>query len=195
MMRTLSGLLIAFALVFGVSATAGAQSVDFNCPDFVSQAEAQATFDFDPSDPFGLDGPIGPDNDTRGTPGLACEDSTFTGTVTAAIAIAALGGDTDTDTGTTGGTTGGTDTDTDTDTGTTGGTDTDTDAGTTSGGTSGGTTTGGTTGGTSGGTTGGTTLPSTGAGPMAGQGSDGLFLALIVASSIFGLAGLRARRA
>ncbi len=63
-----------------------------------------------------------------------------------------------------------------------------------SGGTTGGIT-GGTTGRTTGGTTGTTRVANTGAGVMAGQGSSSLVLVLLVASSIFGLAGLRARRA
>ena len=46
---------------------------DRNCPDFAYQEDAQEVYDQDPSDPYGLDGPIGPDNDTTGTPGLACE--------------------------------------------------------------------------------------------------------------------------
>ncbi len=45
----------------------------FNCDHFRYQEDAQAVYNADPSDPSGLDGPIGPDNDTRGTPGLACE--------------------------------------------------------------------------------------------------------------------------
>lgn len=52
---------------------ASAGGGDLDCNDFATQAEAQAVYNEDPSDPYGLDGPIGPDNDTRGTPGLACE--------------------------------------------------------------------------------------------------------------------------
>jgi hypothetical protein len=57
-----------FALVLlGLSASpAFAQSSDlYDCPDFTYQEEAQAIYDQDPSDPYGLDG----DND-----GIACED-------------------------------------------------------------------------------------------------------------------------
>ncbi|MDP9472263.1 MAG: excalibur calcium-binding domain-containing protein [Chloroflexota bacterium] len=57
----------------------------------------------------------------------------------------------------------------------------------------GGTTGGGTTGG--GTTRGTTTVPSTGAGVTAGQESSSLVLALLVASGVFGLAAMRARRA
>jgi hypothetical protein len=46
----------------------------YDCPDFQFQEDAQAEHDRDPSDPSGLDGPIGPNNDTTGTPGKACED-------------------------------------------------------------------------------------------------------------------------
>lgn len=45
--------------------SASAQSNDLNCSDFATQAEAQAEFNRDTSDPNGLDGS---DND-----GLACE--------------------------------------------------------------------------------------------------------------------------
>jgi len=43
------------------------------CEDFPFQEDAQAVYDADPSDPHGLDGPVGPDNDTKGIPGRACE--------------------------------------------------------------------------------------------------------------------------
>jgi hypothetical protein len=42
------------------------------CDDFQFQEEAQAVFDRDPSDPHGLDGPIGEAFD--GVEGVACED-------------------------------------------------------------------------------------------------------------------------
>ncbi len=54
---------LAAALVFPMSGTALAQDLD--CSDFATQAEAQAEFDADPSDPNRLDA----DNDS-----LACED-------------------------------------------------------------------------------------------------------------------------
>lgn len=59
----LAALCMALALV--LSAPAMAQD-DLNCDDFATEADAQAEFDSDPSDPNGLDG----DGD-----GLACEDS------------------------------------------------------------------------------------------------------------------------
>ncbi len=160
MLRTLSGLLIALALVFGFTAPAGAQFVDYNCPDFVSRAEAQATFNFDPSDPYGLDG-----NDDDGQ---ACETTTFTGTITADIAIAQLGGGTQ---------------------------DADTSADTTSGGNTSGSTSGGTSSSTTtGSTSSGTNLPSTGAGITQTGGSSSLTFGLLVAAGLFGAAGIRARR-
>ncbi len=54
MIRMLSGLFIALALVFGVSASVGAQR-DLDCDDFATQEEAQANLDADPSDPNNLD--------------------------------------------------------------------------------------------------------------------------------------------
>jgi len=44
----------------------------YDCPDFTYQEQAQSVYEQDPSDPYGLDGPIGPTSD--GTPGVACED-------------------------------------------------------------------------------------------------------------------------
>ena len=55
---------LAAALVFPMSGTALAQQ-DLDCSDFATQAEAQAEFDADSSDPNRLDA----DNDS-----LACED-------------------------------------------------------------------------------------------------------------------------
>ena len=43
----------------------------FDCASFNSQAEAQAELRRDPSDPSGLDGPIG--EASEGTAGVACE--------------------------------------------------------------------------------------------------------------------------
>jgi hypothetical protein len=43
----------------------------FDCSDFDYQEEAQAVYDNDPSDPYGLDGPIG--EEYGGTEGVACE--------------------------------------------------------------------------------------------------------------------------
>lgn len=62
----------------------------YNCDDFPFQEDAQAVYDADPNDPHGLDGPVGPDNDTTGIPGRACEKRPSRGTR-------------DTDTGPTGG--------------------------------------------------------------------------------------------
>ena len=50
---------------------ATAQQEDLDCGDFASQAEAQAVLREDPSDPYGLDGPVGPVG--TGEPGVACE--------------------------------------------------------------------------------------------------------------------------
>jgi hypothetical protein len=69
-----------------------AQADDQNCPDFASQAEAQAHLRADPSDPDGLDGN---DND-----GIACEslpapfDRTPVVAASAAGAAGAVGADT-----------------------------------------------------------------------------------------------------
>ncbi|MGY1736335.1 hypothetical protein [Geodermatophilus sp. SYSU D00684] len=82
-----AGILMTAALSFGVSGTA--QAADrYNCPDFVSQADAQAVYDADTSDPNGLDGPIG--TGSTGVPGVACEEHDYVanpGTVTAAMAL------------------------------------------------------------------------------------------------------------
>jgi len=43
----------------------------YDCDDFTYQEEAQRVYDRDPSDPYGLDGPIGPAS--SGIPGKACE--------------------------------------------------------------------------------------------------------------------------
>jgi hypothetical protein len=44
----------------------------YDCDDFRSQEDAQRVYDRDPSDPDGLDGPIGEASD--GIQGVACED-------------------------------------------------------------------------------------------------------------------------
>jgi hypothetical protein len=54
-----------------VASPAGATPDTFNCEDFTSQAQAQAKYDADPSDPHGLDGPVGAGFD--GKEGVACE--------------------------------------------------------------------------------------------------------------------------
>jgi hypothetical protein len=45
---------------------------DYDCSEFDTQAEAQRVYDQDPSDPYGLDGPIG--DASTGVPAVACED-------------------------------------------------------------------------------------------------------------------------
>ncbi|MGY1712598.1 excalibur calcium-binding domain-containing protein [Geodermatophilus sp. SYSU D00758] len=62
-----AGVLVAAALSFGFSGTAQA-ATDRDCPDFASQADAQAAFDAVPGDPERLDA----DND-----GIACEDHAY----------------------------------------------------------------------------------------------------------------------
>ena len=76
-MRQAGTLLVVGACwVFCLLAPAGAQSVQegdlYDCDDFRYQEDAQRVYDRDPSDPYGLDGPIGPTPD--GIPGVACED-------------------------------------------------------------------------------------------------------------------------
>ena len=75
-----AGVLFTAALSFGFSGTAHAADT-YNCPDFVSQADAQAVYNADPSDPNQLDR----DNDAQ-----ACEDHDYVanpGTVTSAMAL------------------------------------------------------------------------------------------------------------
>ncbi len=73
---------VAFVLLAGVVAALNYQQIlnpsnpalaqdQFDCASFNSQAEAQAELRRDPSDPSGLDGPIGTASD--GTSGVACE--------------------------------------------------------------------------------------------------------------------------
>jgi hypothetical protein len=62
-----AGVLFTAALCFGFSGTAQA-AVDRDCPDFPTQAAAQAAYDAVPGDPERLDG----DND-----GVACEDHAY----------------------------------------------------------------------------------------------------------------------
>ncbi len=61
-----AGVLFTAALSFGFSGTA--QAADRDCPDFPSQAAAQAAYDAVPGDPERLDG----DDD-----GIACEDHAY----------------------------------------------------------------------------------------------------------------------
>jgi hypothetical protein len=73
---------LTFVLVAGVAAAINYEQIlnsskpalaqdEFDCASFNSQAEAQAELRRDPSDPSGLDGPIGTASD--GTSGVACE--------------------------------------------------------------------------------------------------------------------------
>jgi hypothetical protein len=73
---------VAFVLIAGVVGAVNYQQIlnptkpalaqdEFDCASFDSQAEAQAELRRDPSDPSGLDGPIGTASD--GTSGVACE--------------------------------------------------------------------------------------------------------------------------
>lgn len=59
------GLMLAVGLVvLALTATGGERGRwDINCGDLSTQEEAQAIYDLDPSDPFGLDG-----NDRDGVP-------------------------------------------------------------------------------------------------------------------------------
>ena len=70
-----AGVLITAALSLGFTGTA--QAADRDCPDFATQAEAQAAFDAVPGDPERLDA----DND-----GQACEDQAYAGVSTSAPA-------------------------------------------------------------------------------------------------------------
>jgi len=62
------------ALALLMAGGVGAQETadQFDCEDFQYQEEAQAVYDQDPSDPHGLDGPIGEASD--GVAGVACEE-------------------------------------------------------------------------------------------------------------------------
>jgi len=89
------GVMLALVAAFTFTSTASAQD-DLDCADFATQQDAQAVFNQDPSDPYGLDR----DND-----GIACEandDIIIDPTAPPTIAPVTNGG------GTTGGTTGGT---------------------------------------------------------------------------------------
>ena len=63
----------------------GPSNAQVNCPNFLPASEggqqhAQEVYNSDTSDPYGLDGPVGPNNDTRGEPGVACETESDLGT-------------------------------------------------------------------------------------------------------------------
>lgn len=78
-------------LGWGVASPARA---DTNCPDYTNQAAAQARYKQDLTDPDGLDGPIGPNNDTTGTPGVACENNACPCDMTPVLYTAATQGTT-----------------------------------------------------------------------------------------------------
>jgi hypothetical protein len=74
-MRRFAVCFVAFsALALLMAGGAGAQETadQFDCEDFQYQEDAQAVYDQDPSDPHGLDGPIGEASD--GEAGVACEE-------------------------------------------------------------------------------------------------------------------------
>ena len=63
----------------GLGLFAGPAHAALNCDNFPTQAAAQAYLRMNPSDPEGLDGPIGPDNGD----GVACETHSYgTGSAT-----------------------------------------------------------------------------------------------------------------
>lgn len=70
-MRHIITLAAALVALLVLAVPAFAQSGDLDCPDFSSQAEAQAEYDKDTSDPHDLD---------RDDDGEACEDSEYTST-------------------------------------------------------------------------------------------------------------------
>lgn len=65
--------------VWKLTPTAQAQDL-YNCPDFQFQEDAQAVYNQDRSDPYGLDGP--PGEASAGAPGIACEELPSRGGVT-----------------------------------------------------------------------------------------------------------------
>ncbi|TFV62243.1 excalibur calcium-binding domain-containing protein [Geodermatophilus sp. DF01-2] len=68
-----AGVLVTAVLTLGLTGTANA-ATDRDCPDFASQAEAQAAFDAVPGDPERLDA----DDD-----GIACEEQQYAPTASA----------------------------------------------------------------------------------------------------------------
>jgi endonuclease YncB( thermonuclease family) len=64
-------LAVLFVCILLLGGTFPVLAQDLDCGDFGTQGAAQAVYDADPSDPHGLDGPIGPNS--SGVPGLACE--------------------------------------------------------------------------------------------------------------------------
>ncbi len=70
-MRRLLYLFALSAMMMLMLAPAAMAQDVLNCGNFEFQEDAQAVFDADPSDPNGLDGPVGEASD--GIPGVACE--------------------------------------------------------------------------------------------------------------------------
>ena len=64
--------LCTLAMLILAPTTALAQRDLYDCSDFDYQEEAQDVFDEDPSDPYGLDGPVG--EEYGGIEGVACEN-------------------------------------------------------------------------------------------------------------------------
>ena len=81
MRRTAAGVLVTAVLTLGTTGTANA-ATDRDCPDFASQAEAQAAFDAVPGDPERLDG----DDD-----GQACEEYAYAAASTSSSSTAGTG--------------------------------------------------------------------------------------------------------
>jgi hypothetical protein len=81
-----AGVLATAALSFGFSGTAHAADT-YNCGHFTYQEDAQAEYDKDPSDPHGLDGPVG--SAFSGVQGVACEDLPSRGTTSTSSAVTA----------------------------------------------------------------------------------------------------------
>jgi hypothetical protein len=59
---------VVFTAALSLTFAGTAHAADRNCPDFATQAEAQAAYNADPSDPDGLD---------RDKDGQACEDQDY----------------------------------------------------------------------------------------------------------------------
>ena len=78
---TTAGVLVTAVLTLGTTGTANS-ATDRDCPDFASQAEAQAAFDAVPGDPERLDG----DDD-----GQACEEYAYAAASTSSSSTAGTG--------------------------------------------------------------------------------------------------------
>ena len=76
----LAALVMVLAVV--IAPTALAQEDLYDCADFQYQEDAQAVYDQDTSDPYGLDGL--PGEGYAGTQGVACEELPQRGTTSAA---------------------------------------------------------------------------------------------------------------